>query len=206
MNRRKTTFNRSSVLALALLIAFAALIYWLLISPLLSRYLETRGEIQQLEHQLEVYRRVASELDDNRIKLQELRADAPVTDIYLRESKPSLAAAQLQQMINTMVTRAGGQLVSTGINNLQQDDPLQAVSIKVHLRTEINDLVKVLYAIEHSRPVLFTDDMVIRSTIRTEPNTVVTSRGKAKSRVRVRVPTLDVQFNVTAYTLAEGGI
>ncbi|WP_271270194.1 type II secretion system protein GspM [Aliamphritea hakodatensis] len=204
MSPAQSTFSRSRFLALALLMIFAILIYWLLIAPLLTRYLETRSEIQQLEHQLQVYRRVASELQDNRTKLQELRAAAPVTDIYLRESKPSLAAAQLQQMINSMISRTGGQLVSTGINNLQQNTPLQAVSIKVHLRTEITDLVKVLYAIEHSRPVLFTDDLVIRSTIRTEPNTVVTSRGKAKSRIRARVPTLDVQFNVTAYTLAEG--
>ncbi|WP_261840868.1 type II secretion system protein GspM [Aliamphritea ceti] len=206
MNHRRTSFNRYRVAALALLLVSVALIYWLLISPLLSRYLETHSEIQQMEHELLVYQRVASELDNNQTKLKELRAATPVTDQYLREPKPSLAAAQLQQMINTMISRTGGQLVSTSINNRPQNEPLQAVSIKVHLRTEIDDLVKVLYSIEHNRPVLFTDDLVIRSTIRTGPDKVVTSRGKAKSRVRVRVPTLDVQFNVTAYTLAEGGI
>jgi general secretion pathway protein M len=196
--------DKSKIMALGILGVLIVVVYWILISPLLGQFLDNYRTIDSLEHELSVYNRVSSGMKENESILNRLRAENPVADQYLSETKPTLAAATLQQLINRMVSKHGGQLVSTSIITHEQNEPLYGVSIQVHVRTEIDDLVELLYTIEHNRPIMFIDDLVIRSNIRTSVQQPRVVNRRRQLERRVNVPTLDVRFQLTAYTLTGG--
>ncbi|MBM7456047.1 general secretion pathway protein M [Oceanisphaera litoralis] len=188
--------------ALGLLIAALLLIFSLLVQPLLALFLQQGAAIHQLEDQLHRYQRLSAELEQTEQSLRQLRDATPDSGLYLPERRPSLASAWLQQHLNRLVSRSGGQLVS--IQNAQPDteSPLQGVMLRVHLRSEINQLVPLFHALESGQPALFMQDLVITANTRrarTRSNRVI-RRQRANPRLP---PSLDVRFDLVGYTQRE---
>ncbi len=196
--------RQQQAVALGLLIAVLLLLFSLVIKPLLGLFLQQGAVIHQLEDRLHRYQRLSAELEQTEQALQQLRDATPDTGLYLPERRPSLASAWLQQHLNRLVSRSGGQLVS--IQNAQPDteSPLQGVMLRVHLRSEIDQLVPLIHAIESGDQALFMHDLVItanprRATARNNSNRVI-RRQRANTR---QIPSLDVRFDLVGYTQRE---
>ncbi|MFP2769849.1 type II secretion system protein GspM [Oceanisphaera sp. KMM 10153] len=190
--------------ALGLLIAALLMIFNLLVQPLLGLFLQQGAAIRQLEDRLHRYQRLSAELEQTEQSLQQLHDATPYTGLYLPERRPSLASAWLQQHLNRQVSRSGGQLVS--IQNAQPnlDGPLQGVMLRVHLRSEINQLVPLIHSLESGQPALFMQGLVItanprRAIARSNHNRVI-RRQRANTR---QIPSLDVRFDLVGYTQRE---
>lgn len=190
-------------LALALLGLVVVLVFSLIISPLFSLFWRQGERLEQLEGQLERYQRLAGELEQTEQQLQQLSAETPDDNLYLPEQRPALAQAWLQQHLNRQVAQSGGQLVSIQNAPASSDGPLPEVMLRVHLRSELNELVPLIHAIESGMPALFIEDLVITASprrARARNNRVVARRQSARVR---EIPSLDVRFNLLGYTKQE---
>ncbi|OYD22731.1 type II secretion system protein GspM [Oceanimonas baumannii] len=190
-------------LALALLGLVVVLVFSLIISPLFSLFWRQGDRLEQLEGQLERYQRLAGELEQTEQQLQQLSAETPDDNLYLPEQRPALAQAWLQQHLNRQVAQSGGQLVSIQNAPASSDGPLPEVMLRVHLRSELNELVPLIHAIESGMPALFIEDLVITASprrVRARNNQVVARRQSARVR---EIPSLDVRFNLLGYTKQE---
>lgn len=194
--------KQSQLLAVAILLVVIAALYSLFLSPLLTRYITSSEQIEQLEHQKAVYERVAAGMESNQAQLEALRQNNPIADLYLAETRPTLAAAELQQHLSRMVGASGGQVVSTQILQKDSDGALSVVALQVHIRGEISDLVNLLYSIESGRPLLFVENLQISSVAqRTPQRRVQARRNQAPRKV---LPSLDVRFDLIAHSAREG--
>ena len=192
--------SQSRLLALAILIVAVVAAITLIFEPLYNRYVNARDEIEQLEHQISVYKRVASGLLESEAELEALRENNPIADLYLTETKPMLAAAELQQQLNRMVSASGGQVVSTQILQRNTETVLPTVALQVHVRNEINELVNLMHQVESGKPLLFIDNLVISSAVRRAPQRVSRARQRQNRPVRQRLPSLDVRFDLIGHS------
>ncbi|MDF2180730.1 type II secretion system protein GspM [Neptuniibacter sp. CAU 1671] len=198
------TLKQRRILALLLLVLVVVVIYQVLLGPLLHKYLENADQIDRLEHQLSVYQRVSGDLEQQQEKLRQLRASNPSAGMYLTESRPTLAAAELQQILNRLVGSSGGQLVSTQIIDSPKSEALPAVAIKVRLRCEIDELVALLYSVETHKPVMFVENLMLTSSAQNDNQRARITRRTAQLRRSVALPSLDLRFDLVAYTVKGG--
>ncbi|MDP5293442.1 type II secretion system protein GspM [Oceanimonas sp. CHS3-5] len=194
--------HQQKLAALGLLVLVLLLAFSLIISPLFSLFWRQGERLDQLEDQLARYQRLAGELEQTQQQLQQLRASAPDDNLYLPEQRPTLAQAWLQQHLNRQVARSGGQLVSIQNAPTNTEGPLPEVMLRVHLRSELNELVPLIHAIESGTPALFMEDLVITANTRrpTIRNNRVVRRQSARTQ---EIPYLDVRFNLLGYTRQE---
>ncbi|WP_375056546.1 type II secretion system protein GspM [Zobellella sp. DQSA1] len=190
--------------ALGLLLVVVMLAFSLAIGPLFGLFLRQGATIGQLEDQLNRYQRLSAELEQTERALQRLRADTPDTGLYLPERRPALASAWLQQHLNRLVSRSGGQLVSIQNAPLATEGPLPGVVLRVHLRGELDQLVPLLHALESGQPALFIQGLVItanprRPAIQVNRNIVIR---RQDPRLR-QIPSLDVRFDLIGYAQRE---
>lgn len=190
------TPQRSRLLAVALLLIMLLLVA-LIIKPVLGSYLGYGERIESLENQLSIYQRLAAGLADDEARLAQLQAAEPVTDLYLPQNKPALAAAHLQQYLHSQVGRGGGQVISTQILSSGESGPLQTVAIQVHMRGELEDLVDLFHSLESGTPALFAENVTVLANPRRQSR--VSSR-RSNRRVPVQtVPALDIRFDLTGF-------
>ncbi|MDI3324157.1 type II secretion system protein GspM [Pontibacterium granulatum] len=194
--------NQSRLLALAILVLVIVAAVVLVFDPLYNRYVNASEEVERLEHQIAVYKRVASGLIESEEELNALQQNNPTADLYLSETKPTLAAAELQQQLNRMVSDSGGQVVSTQILQRSTETVLPTVSLQVHVRSEIDELVKLMHQIESGKPLLFIENLVISAAVRRAPQRV--NRARRNQPVRRQLPSLDVRFDLIGHSGKEG--
>jgi len=194
--------KQNRILALMILLLLVVALFVLILQPLYNRYVAASDEIDRLEHQIAVYTRVASGLMDSEAELESLLQNNPIADLYLAESKPTLAAAELQQQLNRMVSQSGGQVVSTQILQRNTDTVLPTVSLQVHVRSEIDELVRLLHQMESGKPLLFIENLVISSVARRPVQRA--NRQRQRQQVNRVLPSLDVRFDLIGHSGKEG--
>lgn len=196
---------KSRLLAVALLVVLVLFFMLIVIKPVVAHIIETQNAISELEHEIEVYQRVAATLPEDEAHLEQMRLNNPVKDLHFQEERRSLASAALQQHLNRIVGRSGGQVVSTQIVQKTEDTPLPPVAISVHLRCEVPELVELLHSLESGKPLLFINNLVIAST-NVRSRQVNTSSRVRRNTVRQRTPVaeLDVRFELIGYGTKEG--
>lgn len=188
------------LLAVGLLLALLAVLAGGLLLPLLARWNAAGERREQLQGQLEVYRRMAAGLPEQQARLERLRGAAPPAALTLGETRPALAGADLQQRVGQLVSQSGGQLVSTQI--LERGDPaaaLPAVTLKVQMRGETEQLVRLLHALAYSRPLLVVDNLLVLANPRLDMQRIYSGSE------RPVLPALDVTFEVTAFMAGRSG-
>lgn len=184
-----------AVLILLLLIGLAL---WLVIAPLASRYQSDEEVIAGLEQRLGVYQRMIDELPTQEARLAELKRESPLGRLVFAESRPALASAELQQQIGQLIGQVGAQVISTQILSREEPDAaLPAVGLKVHLRGENEQLVRLLYELASHEPLLLVENIVVLSNPRVDMQRL---RRAADLRA---VPSLDVTFDLKGFIAQE---
>jgi len=198
MNQLSPTQSR--LLALGILLLMLILLFSLVIGPLVGRFVSDGESIADLKQQLDRYQSLAAELESSQRQLQRLQSENPASDLYLPEQKAALASARLQQHFNQLLDQSGGQVLSTQDLPLSRDELLPGVAIQVQIRAEIEQLVKLLYGLETSKPLLFVDDLEIIAN----PRLAVPYRPRRNSQVQSQqLSLLNVRFKLLGYTVPE---
>jgi len=191
---------QSRVLALGILVLVLILLFMLVLGPLFSRFLRDSESIADLEQQLSRYQALAAELESSQQQLQTLQAQNPAAELYLPEKKAALASARLQQRLNQLLDRIGGQVISTQDLPLSRGEALPSVALNVQLRAELEQLVKLLHGVETSKPLLFVDELEIIGN----PRLAVTNLSRRNIRTQNQSLTqLNVRLELRGYTAPE---
>lgn len=182
------------LLAVLILLAVVGLLLWLVIGPLLGRFQSDEEVIAGLQQRLTVYRRLVAELPAQEARLAELQRSDPLTRLVFAETRPALASAELQQRIGQLIGQIGAQVISTQILSHEDPEaPLPAVGIKVHMRGETEQLVRLLHELANHQPLLLVENILVLSNPRVDMQRI---RRAADLKA---VPSLDVTFDLKGF-------
>jgi general secretion pathway protein M len=183
---KRLPWNRSRVLALALLALVLIVAYAILVMPYTAYVASARDRVSALSDQLLRYRSLVSMEDRVREHLRKIEDDESAASDFLDATTPALASADLQQYIKTAVQEAGGNLVSTQALPSDEDAELVGATVRVGIRGNSDTLYALLYTLEERQPIVHIGNLQLRGLARTG---MVTKDGDR----------LDIRFELTGY-------
>jgi general secretion pathway protein M len=153
----------SKALALALLLSLLAVVYFGVVQPVIESRIDQQAEIARLETSLVHYQRIAEQRASRETNLDELKRRAADADGLLRGANETLMAAAIQNRIKALVDAAHGELKSMQIMPPQADGPLRRITVRGQVAMTVEAAQRVFYDLEGGEPVLFLDNVGIRS-------------------------------------------
>jgi general secretion pathway protein M len=180
------------IVALALLLAAIAIPYRLIVAPLQDSYRQLREEVATRSDLLARYQRLANSRAELGRRLETLREDPAAQEGYLVGDSETLVAAELQNLVRSVVERGGGRLESTQVLSPTTEGAFRRVTLRVRMSADTDGLFRILYDLETMLPYLFLDGLDIVSRER---------RGGA-GRVQPAAGTLSVGYDVYGYMRA----
>lgn len=150
---RATAFG---ILLLVLLVFYA-----LFIGPLVGAYSEINSAISQSNELLARYQRVIAQHSALQSKLQDVNQAHTQSGVYVPGGTDALAAARLQEIVNSRVESNGGQVRSVQILPAQEDGDFRRVGVRVQMTASIAAIARILYAFEGGDTYLFVDNLEI---------------------------------------------
>ncbi len=160
---------------------------------LASAYADSIGD---LEFRLQRYRKIAAEKKIWLDRLDQIKQQGESNANFIARNTAALASADLQTMIKQTVTDAGGELISTQVIPDKQEEKFTRIAVKVRMSGSMEVLRDVLYALETEQPVLFVDNLNLRS-MRFQRNPA-TRQYQASSK-------LSIDFDVIGYMRSGAG-
>ena len=179
--------------AILLFVITVILVYLLCFHWFIVRHRDYGTEISDLSVQLGRYQRVAAQKTQYESSLQDLENRQSDESLFLGGGDFNEAAAEMSerlgQMINTQAEDTC-QIVSRQPVRPRVQERFQKVTVNVRMRCGIEDLKKVLYALETSVPIVIADEVTV-----IKPRT----RRRAKNQASQARTTLDIRFNMSGY-------
>jgi general secretion pathway protein M len=179
----------SRALALALLVGAIAIAYLCVVQPIIESGADQRAEISRLEESLTRYRRIAEQRAAREAELAELKQRAATEDGLLRGANETLMAAAIQNRIKALVDAAHGELKSIQILPPQADGRLRRITVRGQIAMTVEAAQRVFHDLESGEPLLFLDNVGIRSREETR-----------RRRERTEDGMLDIRLDVYGYT------
>jgi len=155
---------QSRVLAIALLLGVLALLVVLVYVPWqrLHRHYDTAIE-DQLDRSSR-YLRIAAQRQNVEANIVLIKK-RDARRYYLKASAPALAAAEVQQMAQTIIEANELKVDSTQIAAHKDDGPRRKVVVNFQLRGQLPAVQKALYELETALPYMYVDNLVMRSSL-----------------------------------------
>ena len=183
--------NRDRCLAIAILIGVIGLFHVVALMPLLSIANGYQESIDDLEFKLQRYKRIASRKDLVLDRVAEIKKKQASSKNFIVRKTSALASADLQKLIKSAVSSAGGGLTSTQVLPSREEIGVVRIGIKVRMTGNMEVMRSVLHRLESERPMLIIDKLNIRS--------VKSRRRDKKTRKLVSSTKLNVDFEVVGY-------
>ncbi len=153
------------LLAIGILLLVLSMIIMAIAKPIQDMHAKYDAQLESRKDQIARYQRViATRAEYERAIAALKKRDA--TRFYLKSLTPALAAADIQQVLQTLVEVNNLRLESTGITPHKDEDGRRKVTVTVRLRGKLESLQHFLYAIESTQPYLFVDNVNIQATVR----------------------------------------
>ena len=183
----------SRMTAVGILLAILLAIYGVLVSPLVSAYSQINGAIAQSSELLTRYQRVTAQYPDLEELLDRVNADHIASGVYLPGDTDALAAARLQEIVNSRVESNGAQVRSVQILPAKVDGDFRRVGVRIQLIATVAAVARILYAFEAGGTFLFVDNLDV-------------SNRKSRRRAGEQTdPELLVRLDLTGYVRPEAG-
>jgi general secretion pathway protein M len=181
------------VLAIGILVVASIAAYAFLINPIITAYFEKSDEISDLKFRIEKYQRMAASSTDVERYLSRVKRMIPSQGYYLKGDSAALASANLQQYLSRIIESSGGKIVSTQNVRDEMAGVSTAVTIRVHMRGDVNTLINTISRLEAGKPMLFMENLAV----------VASPQRKLLGTNAVEAKQLDIQFNLVGYLLTE---
>ena len=178
----------SRVLSLTILAALLALVFGVVVEPLLDKYNEARASSER--YRVAVAR--ASQSSRNLVALEaelaHLKQHRATAVGFLKGANESLAAADLQNRIRSAVDKVRGELRSTQTLPSRDDGQFRQITVRGQMAVTLSGLQRIFYDLESTTPFLFLDNVEIRA------------RAPRQSREQGNEDTLlEVRFDLAGY-------
>jgi general secretion pathway protein M len=197
---RDAIANRDRWLALGLLLAVLAALYFVLIHPWWTvSMVELSDRIQTLQERDARARATLAEAPEIRKRLAAVRAQSARIPGFMNEATPELATSALIQRLETAVQQASPKNRSCAIQNRSpmtetKQERFPRAVVQVRLRCGTPELAMVLHSLESGSPRLFVDNLNVLSN-----RFVFTAEQQGNSGG------LDVNFDLYGYLPASAG-
>jgi len=181
------------ILVIVLLLVYLTCFHWFIL-----RHVEYGAQISELSEQLGRYQRVAAQRTDYETILQGLQNRKSDENLFLEGSDFNEAAAGMSERLSQMISLQAEdncQIVSRQPVRPRVQERFEKVTVNVRMRCGIEDLKKVLYALETGVPMVIADEV-----------TIIKPRSRRRSRSQepeVGQP-LDIRFNMSGYLRVSG--
>lgn len=175
-------------LALALLFGALAIAYFCVVQPVIESDADQRHEIARLQNNLARYRHIAEQRASREAELAALKRRAATEDGLLRGANETLMAAAIQNRIKALVDAAHGELKSMQILPAQADGRLRRITVRGQAAMTVEAAQRVFHDLEGGKPLLFLDNVGIRSREETR-----------RRRERTEDGMLDIHLDVYGY-------
>lgn len=172
---------------------FAVGWYWL------NQERALEDEIAQRTDRLRAYQRILNTLPMLRAELEEVNANEELKSLYFDAATPALAGAMLQRFVKDLVGGAGGHLTSSQVLPASPADNLPKVRLRAQFQGSVATLLDVLLGVEQARPLVFIEQLSIRSMARGQRGALVRQRGQGASQTP-KEDILTVRIDVFGYT------
>lgn len=157
------TPGQSRAAALMVLAAVLAVVYGLIAAPIISAYANTNRSIADLRQLLDRYTRIAEARPQLESRMDELAANPPGDEDFLTGASDAITAAELQRVITRIVRHAEGRLISAQVLDPVVEEGLKKIALSVQFDGDIKALQQILFTIESDNPVLFIEELDVRS-------------------------------------------
>lgn len=183
--------------ALGLLVLVLAAGYVLVERVWFNKYSFYQDNIQQLQDRLQRFSTMLATRDQLEAQIQRVRQDNSVDAYYLPATSATLAASELQQRVRVAVESNGGNLISTQVLPATEEENFTRVAIRVQMVGDTPTLQQVLHQLESGQPLLFIDDVQVRSqpVRQRDPNN--------RNQVQIQIQ-LNIQFELSGYMPRSG--
>jgi hypothetical protein len=178
---------RQGIYSLGILFLVILAFYTVLIQPAISARSKNTERIEDLMFQSSKFTLSSQRSDLLKDEIANLKKQNPNKNNFLENKAPAIVAADLQKKIKALVASSGGNLVSTHALTDGKEGLFSKITVKVHMRTDMNALRDVFYQIAINEPLLFTENILIQ-------------KSRASSRRKQRVNNqIEVRFDVSGY-------
>ncbi|NDY94970.1 type II secretion system protein GspM [Wenzhouxiangella limi] len=157
-------------LAVGLLIIAAILVYiggfhWFVV-----RHAELASESDRLEQQAARFKAAVAREPDLQARLAELREQRAGNTLFLQENGFSSAAASLTRQLREIIDSEALQpefCTVQATQNIPDQEPerFEQVTVNVRMQCPLDDISRVLYALEDREPLVFVDNLMVRQRI-----------------------------------------
>ncbi len=192
---RKLSPAVSRAAALAILVALIAILYLGIAMPIVDAYQSIGADTVQLQDQLHRYQRAGSDRAQRQAELAALAQRSSAADGFLQGANDTLVAAQIQNRLKSLADAAHAELRSTQVLPAQDEGALRRISVRGQFATNIAGALQVFHGLEAQYPLLFIDNLNIRS----RQGNIRETRGRDTGESDA----LDLQFDI--YGFAQRG-
>ncbi|MGI9435181.1 MAG: type II secretion system protein GspM [Geminicoccaceae bacterium] len=162
MLRPGTFLARLAALAILALVLIGA--YQLVAQPLLASYWGNRDKIASTAELLQRYRALAAERPALAVRLSAIEGLNEAGSGFLSGPSDALAAAQLQDLTDNAIRRAGGEIRSTQIlpaAGIEDGSLIRRAGLKLRFSASTDSLATTLFDLETIEPRLFIEQLLI---------------------------------------------
>ncbi len=184
-----------AVISMGILILILVLLYAVLILPAVSARAEFQDRFEEMQFQYSRFAGSENQLQRLQRELVQLKGMQLNLASFLEEKPQALAAAELQKHIKSLIESNNGNLISTQV--IQQKENTEAfppVTVKVHMRGNIESLQGILYRLATEHPVLLIDNLFLQTR-----NIAASRNLQRRGRVRHGADLIEARFEITGY-------
>lgn len=152
------------ILALALCLGLAAIVYMAVVVPVVGFYEDAQSSLQE---RLDMVQR----LDNSSRDLPRLRAlrdqwQQAGSNMLPGDTSDTMAAASIQSTVRALIETGGGALTNSEMLDADQpDDQYRRIRVRVTFTGDLPLLTSVLRGIDVAKPALFVDNLDVRATV-----------------------------------------
>lgn len=153
------------VAAVLLLILVLGAAYIFLLEPIVLGYRQVDRQIEETREQLMHYQRLAAMRPALERQMKQSTAGATTESYYLSGGTDAVTAAGLQDRLNALVQERGGSLRSIQPMPGTDEQGFRRITLRVQMTATNEALFEILYALEAGIPILFIENLDIRSRV-----------------------------------------
>ena len=150
----------SKLLAIALLAGVTLFAYALIIEPVAARFRDVREHITEQRQLLGRLTATATQDGEARV-IERLAKQQTGGMIYLPGSSDAVRVAELQSLIGKITEAEGVAIRSTRAVPPRERDGLRLLGVEVQMSASVEQLQRILQALETGRPYLFVETLQV---------------------------------------------
>lgn len=178
-----------AIISISLLLIMPGLVYLLIIYPALQERSENKQRLDSLSHQVQEFARANASIDSLKQQIQQLETMDIDAGGFLQASSNTLAAAEMQNLLKTMLEQNNANLVSAQVMNENKEELYPRITIRAFVKTDIEGLRNMLYALSTNSPLLIVDNINIQKRQGSQTDDL-----------------LDIRFEISGYIKSQNAV